>query len=692
MAEYLAEKIRNIALIGHGGEGKTTLAEAILFNAKAIDRQGKVDDGNTVMDFDPEEINKKISISLGLANCAYKGVKFNIIDVPGFFDFEGELVEAMTVAGCALVVAGPTGTLTVGTEKALNLCIKNKIPAIIFVNGMDKENANFSDTLEAVKEKYGSKIAPVMLPVIEGGKMTGYVNVIEKKAFDLAGKELGGIPAAVEGQLNDIYGALVESAAENDEALMEKYFEEGDLSTEEIIKGLREGIIMGGTIPVLAGSALTNKCITNLMDKLIEYAPTAAEEKHSEAEDDKGNKIELTCSDGGPLVVRIFKTVTDRFVGRLSYFKVISGVLRGGITMYNPTKESDEKIPGISFVVGKKLENAEAVHAGDMGAIAKLSNTVTGDTLCESGKYIKLPPIKMPRPVLSMAVYAAKKGDEDKIFSSLNSLQDEDISFTVTKNLETGEMLLNGVGETQIDILCRKLKNKFGVDAVLKEPRIAYRETIKKTVEAEGKHKKQSGGAGQFGQCSVRFSPNYDSDFEFVDEVVGGAVPRQFIPAVEKGLRMAVQEGVLAGYPMVNIRCTLFDGKYHPVDSKEIAFIMAAKLAYQEGCSKANPVILEPIYSLKITIPTNFVGDIYGDMNKRRGRIMGSDTQGEISVVTAEVPLAEITKYATDLRSMTQGRGSYEMEFVRYDEVPAAQTPKIIEDAKRFAEEKKEGN
>ena len=692
MAEYLAEKIRNIALIGHGGEGKTTLAEAILFNAKAIDRQGKVDDGNTVMDFDPEEINKKISISLGLANCAYKGVKFNIIDVPGFFDFEGELVEAMTVAGCALVVAGPTGTLTVGTEKALNLCIKNKIPAIIFVNGMDKENANFSDTLEAVKAKYGSKIAPVMLPVIEGGKMTGYVNVIEKKAFDLAGKELGGIPAAVEGQLNDIYGALVESAAENDEALMEKYFEEGDLSTEEIIKGLREGIIMGGTIPVLAGSALTNKCITNLMDKLIEYAPTAAEEKHCEAEDDKGNKIELTCSDGEPLVVRIFKTVTDRFVGRLSYFKVISGVLRGGITMYNPTKESDEKIPGISFVVGKKLENAEAVHAGDMGAIAKLSNTVTGDTLCESGKYIKLPPIKMPRPVLSMAVYAAKKGDEDKIFSSLNSLQDEDISFTVTKNLETGEMLLNGVGETQIDILCRKLKNKFGVDAVLKEPRIAYRETIKKTVEAEGKHKKQSGGAGQFGQCSVRFSPNYDSDFEFVDEVVGGAVPRQFIPAVEKGLRMAVQEGVLAGYPMVNIRCTLFDGKYHPVDSKEIAFIMAAKLAYQEGCSKANPVILEPIYSLKITIPTNFVGDIYGDMNKRRGRIMGSDTQGEISVVTAEVPLAEITKYATDLRSMTQGRGSYEMEFVRYDEVPAAQTPKIIEDAKRFAEEKKEGN
>lgn len=691
MAEFLAEKIKNIALIGHGGEGKTTLAEAILFNAKAIDRQGRVDDGNTVMDFDPEEINKKISISLGMANCSYKGCKFNLIDVPGFFDFEGEMVEAMAVAGCALVVTGPSGTLTVGTEKALNMCLKNSVPAIVFVNGMDKENANFLDTFEAIKAKYGSKIAPIMLPVLEGGKMTGYVNVIEKKAFDMAGKEIGSVPASIQNQLDEVYGALVESAAENDEALMEKYFEQGDLSAEEIVKGLKEGILIGGTIPVLAGSAATNKCITNLMDRLVEYAPSAADEKSLEAADDKGNVIKVECKDDAPLVVRIFKTVTDRFVGRLSYFKVESGVLKGGITLFNTAKECDEKIPALSFVVGKKLENTDVAHAGDMGAIAKLTNTVTGDTLCESGKFIKLPPIKMPRPVLSMAVYAAKKGDEDKIFSGLNSLQDEDISFTVTKNLETGEMLLNGVGETQIDILCRKLKNKFGVDAVLKEPRIAYRETIKKTVEAEGKHKKQSGGAGQFGQCSVRFSPNYDSDFEFVDEVVGGAVPRQFIPAVEKGLRMAVTEGVLAGYPMVNIRCALFDGKYHPVDSKEIAFIMAAKQAYAEGCAKANPVILEPVYSLKITIPTGFVGDIYGDMNKRRGRIMGSDTQGDISVVTAEVPLGEITKYATDLRSMTQGRGSYEMEFVRYDEVPAQQTPKIIEEAKRFAEEKKEG-
>jgi len=690
MAVFAAEKIRNIALIGHGGEGKTTLAEAILFNAKAIDRQGKVDDGNTVMDFDPEEINKKISISLAMANCVYNGVKFNVIDVPGFFDFEGEKIQAMAVAGTALVVTSAGGTLTVGTEKALDLCGKMNKPAVIFVNGMDKENANFYETFDAIKAKYGTKVVPLMLPIVEGGKMTGYADVLSGKAFDLNNKEMGSVPGSVQGKLEELRGSIVESAAENDEELMEKYFEQGDLSPEEIVVGLKKGILAASTIPVLAGSAFANKYVNVLLEKLIAFAPAPNEETKVVATDASGASKEIVCADNGPLVVRVFKTVTDRFVGRLSYFKVESGVLKSGTTVHNATKDVDEKVPGLNFVVGKKTETTDAVHAGDMGAIAKLAATNTGDTLCDTGASYTLPAIVMPKPVLSMAVYAAKKGDEDKIFGGFNNLQDEDISFTVTKNVETGEMLINGVGETQLDLLCKKLKNKFGAEAVLKEPRIAYRETIKKTVEAEGKHKKQSGGAGQFGQCSVRFSPNYDSDFEFVDEVVGGAVPRQFIPAVEKGLRMAVAEGVLAGYPMVGIRCALFDGKYHPVDSKEIAFIQAAKIAYQEGCSKANPVILEPIYSLKITVPTGFMGDVYGDMNKRRGRIMGSDTQGDISVVTVEVPLGEITKYATDLRSMTQGRGSYEMEFVRYDEVPSQQTAKIIEDAKKWAEEKKD--
>ncbi|MEG1710283.1 MAG: elongation factor G [Clostridia bacterium] len=690
MAEFLAEQIRNIAFIGHGGEGKTTLAEAMLFNTKVIDRQGRVDDGNTVMDYDPEEINKKISISLSMANCVYNGVKINIIDTPGFFDFEGEKVQAMTVAGSALIVTGASGALTVGTEKAMDLCIKNNKAAMMFVNGMDKENANFYDTVETIKAKYGAKIVPLMMPIMESGKMVGYVDVVALKAFDINGKALESIPSNMQSKVDEVRSGIVESAAENDEALMEKYFEQGDLSSDEIVIGLKKGVASASTVPVFVGSALTNKCINALMDKLIAYAPNPTQEMPKIAVNDDEKEINVVCADNAPLIVRVFKTVTDRFVGRLSFFKVESGTLKGGILAHNATKDEDEKISALTFITGKKLDNTDVVHAGDIGAIAKLSVTTTGDTLCDLGSTFKLSPIKMPKPVLSMAVYASKKGEEDKIFSGLNSLQDEDISFTVTKNIETGEMLLNGVGETQIDLLCRKLRNKFGAEAVLKDPRIAYRETIKKTVEAEGKHKKQSGGAGQFGQCSIRFSPNVGLGFEFVDEVVGGSVPRQFIPAVEKGLRIAINEGVLAGYPMVDIRCALFDGKYHPVDSKEIAFVQAAKLAYAEGCAKANPVILEPIYSLKVTVPTNFMGDVYGDMNKRRGRIMGSDTEGDVSVVTVEVPLGEITKYATDLRSMTQGRGSYEMEFIRYDEVPAQQTAKIIEDAKKYAEEKKD--
>ncbi|MDD4291380.1 MAG: elongation factor G [Clostridia bacterium] len=685
MAEFLANNIRNIALIGHGGEGKTTLAEAILFNAKVIDRQGKVDDGNTVMDYDAEEIARKISISLAIANCKYKDVKFNIIDVPGFFDFEGELVQALTVAGSALIVAGANGSLTVGTEKAVNYCTAHGVPAMIFINGMDKENVSFADTIEAIKAKYGTKIVPLMLPVLNGGKLAGYVNVIEAKAYDLTDTEIA-IPADVKAQAEEIKAAIVESAAENDEELMMKYFEGEPLTTEEIAKGLKLGISGCTTIPVFLGAALSNKCIFNLMEQLIQHAPSAAEEKPVK---DVSGEVELSCNDEGPMVVRIFKTVIDRF-GKSSYFKVVSGVLKSGQTYYNSTKELEEKVSSVAFTVGKKQETVDCVHAGDIGVMPKLSNTQTGDTLCESGKNIILSKPELPSAVLSFAVYANKKGDEDKIFGGLGQLQNEDPSFCVTKNIETSEMLISGVGETQLNILCNKLKAKSGVEAVLKEPRIAYRETVKKTAEAEGKHKKQSGGAGQFGQCSVRFEPNYDSDFEFVDAVVGGAVPKQFIPAVEKGLREAIKKGVLAGYPMVSLRCTLFDGKYHPVDSKEIAFVTAAKLAYADGCMKAGPVILEPIYSMKITVPTDFMGDVYGDMNKRRGRIMGSETVGDNSVISAEAPLGEIMKYAIDLRSMTQGRGAYSIEFARYEEVPAMLTPKIIEDAKKMAEEKKD--
>lgn len=690
MAGISAKNIRNIALLGHGGEGKTTLAEAILFNAKAIDRQGRVDDGNTTMDFDPEEIGKKISISLATANATFKGVKLNLIDVPGFFDFEGEFVQAMTVADCALVVTGPGGTLPVGTEKALDYCVAHKVPTMIFINGMDKENANYWDTVNAVSQKYSTKIVPLMIPLMENGKMTGYANVLEGLFYKVGAHGENGqpLPDSLKSKYGELKGVVMEKAAESDEELLMKFFDSGELSAEEMVKGMKQGVKEGAAIGVFGGSALANFGVFNLMNNLISMMPSAAEAKPVVAFDENDKPTELKPDENAPVVIRIFKTIADPFVGRLSLFKVVSGTLKSGLTLKNASKDSEEKISSIYFLKGKKQETVDAACAGDIGALAKLSNATTGDTLSE-GRELRLPPIELPKPVLSMAVYAAKKGDEDKIFGGLNRLKDEDISFTVTKNAETNEMLLSGVGETQLEILCRKLKNKFGVEAVLKEPRIAYRETIKKMAEAEGKHKKQSGGAGQFGQCSVRFEPGAaDGQFEFVDAVVGGAVPRQFIPAVEKGLREAIKEGVLAGYPMVDLKCTLFDGKSHPVDSKEVAFVSAAKLAYAEGVAKAAPAILEPIYQLKITVPESFMGDILGDMNKRRGRILGMEMVDGKQVINAECPLAEVLKYATDLRSMTQGRGSYEMEFVRYEEVPATQVPKIIEDVKKQAAEK----
>ena len=690
MAGISAKNIRNIALLGHGGEGKTTLAEAILFNAKAIDRQGRVDDGNTTMDFDPEEIGKKISISLATANATFKGVKLNLIDVPGFFDFEGEFVQAMTVADCALVVTGPGGTLPVGTEKALDYCVAHKVPTMIFINGMDKENANYWDTVNAVSQKYSTKIVPLMIPLMENGKMTGYANVLEGLFYKVGAHGENGqpLPDSLKSKYGELKGVVMEKAAESDEELLMKFFDSGELSAEEMVKGMKQGVKEGAAIGVFGGSALANFGVFNLMNNLISMMPSAAEAKPVVAFDENDKPTELKPDENAPVVIRIFKTIADPFVGRLSLFKVVSGTLKSGLTLKNASKDSEEKISSIYFLKGKKQETVDAACAGDIGALAKLSNATTGDTLSE-GRELRLPPIELPKPVLSMAVYAAKKGDEDKIFGGLNRLKDEDISFTVTKNAETNEMLLSGVGETQLEILCRKLKNKFGVEAVLKEPRIAYRETIKKMAEAEGKHKKQSGGAGQFGQCSVRFEPGAaDGQFEFVDAVVGGAVPRQFIPAVEKGLREAIKEGVLAGYPMVDLKCTLFDGKSHPVDSKEVAFVSAAKLAYAEGVAKAAPAILEPIYQLKITVPESFMGDILGDMNKRRGRILGMEMVDGKQVINAECPLAEVLKYATDLRSMTQGRGSYEMEFVRYEEVPATQVPKIIEDATKQAAEK----
>lgn len=672
-------KIRNVAIIGHGGEGKTTLAEAILFNCKAIDRQGKVDDGNSVMDYDSEEIAKKSSISLAVANCEYNGYKFNLIDVPGFFDFECEMREALSAADSAIIVAGASGTLSVGTEKAIDFCVSHKVPAMLFINGLDKDNANFMKTVAAIKEKYGNKIAPMIIPNIVDEKMKGFVKVAYGVLRDWDLNEHP-IPDNLKADWEAARLAVSEAAAENDEALLDKFFAGETLTPEEIEAGVKKGISSCSTITVLGGSGLKNQGVFNLMDKIISTLPSPVE-AGIQSGIRKGEKVKLTPDANGETVVRVFKTIVDPFVGRLSIVKVVSGTLKQGMTLKIAGKDAEEKIGGLYYLKGKKQENADSVIAGDICAIAKLGEAVTGDTLY-SGEEIAYKGFEVPSPMYSMAVYAAKKGEEDKIFAGLYKLQDEDISFKVTKNQETGEMIISGIGETQLAVLCKKLKNKFGVDTVLQTPKIAYKETIRKSAEGEGKHKKQSGGAGQYGHCKVRFEPGAaDGIYEFVDAVVGGAVPRQFIPAVDKGLQESIKHGVLAGYPLINLKATLFDGSSHPVDSKEVAFVSAAELAYKEGIAAASPVILEPIMSVNITIPDTFLGDVMGDMNKRRGRILGTEQKDDKMVVMAEAPESELLKYATDLRSMTQGRGVFTIEFARYEETPPQIQEKVIKDA-----------
>ncbi len=687
MGKVLSENIRNVAIIGHSGEGKTSLAEAMLFNGKSIDRLGTIADKNTVMDYDAEELARGISISLSAAYTYWEGVKINIIDVPGFYDFEGEFEEAMRAVGSAILVADASGQVSVGAEKAVEYCIRRHIPLMIFINGIDKENSNYVATVEAFREKYGKIIATMHTPIISGGKMKGYVSVISGKAYEFTkgGRNEIAVPDGMKEEVALLKEGLTEAAAETSEVFLDKYLSEGTLTNDEIIAGIKTGLMEGGTIPVMGGSATQNMGVINLMTEIKEILPSPKERRPVLATDlATGDVLNITCDENAPFSAQVFKTVADPFVGKLNMLRVFTGTLKSGMTVYNATTGEKERINALYLMKGKKQEATDELSAGDIGAVSKLNATNTGDTLCDESRKIKFYDIPLPHPVLTMAISATKHGEEDKVFAGLNRLAEEDLTFKVEKDKDTGETVIRGLGETQLDILCKKLKAKFGCEATLRDPKIAFKETITSAAEAEGKHKKQTGGAGQFGVVNIRFEPGAaDGVFEFVDAVVGGAVPRQFIPAVEKGLREAVTKGVLAGYPMVNIKCTLFDGKYHPVDSKEVAFVSAAKLAYDDACAKARPVILEPIYSYKIIVPDNYTGDILGDMNKRRGRILGMESVSGKQEISAEAPLAEMLKYATDLRSMTQGRGKFEAEFVRYEELPFTEQEKIIAAAKK---------
>ena len=680
MKTYHTKDIKNIAIFGHGGCGKTSLVEAIAYNAKAIDRMGKVEDKNTISDYDPEENKRGISISSTLAAVEIEGNKINIIDVPGYFDFIGEWHSALQVADCAIIVQDALSGVEVGTEKAWEIINKKNIPVIVVLNKADRENVNFGKTLEQTESLVGSKLMPLQLPVGEGLGFKGVSNLLDasdhlyennKKTKQDSGNT----------ELAAYRDKLVEFAAESSEELMEKYFEGEELTDDEIQKGLKASFIENSVVPMLILSSTKNIAVDLLIDFIKKYAPSPLEAKPTKTTDGK----EITYDSSLTFSAQIFKTIADPYVGKLSLFKVITGRLANGLELANTTQDKKEKVNHIYTMFGKKQLDIDEIYAGDIGAFAKLTDSITGDTLCDPKQKIEYANIDFPKPVISMAVAPKSKGDEDKLGTGLQRLKEEDPTITIQRNPETKQTLINGIGEVHIDVISCKLKTKFGVEVELSEPIVPFRETIKKKATAEGKHKKQSGGRGQFGVVFIDFEPihDLDMDMEFVDKVVGGAVPRNFIPAVEKGLRDCILEGVLAGYPVVGLRCTLFDGKFHPVDSDEMSFKMAASLAYREGMPKASPVLLEPIYEIKITVPEEYMGDIMGDLNKKRGRIMGMEpAEGGKQIINAEAPLSEMFKYATELRSMTQARGEFVMKFTRYEEVPSAFADKVIAEAK----------
>ena len=690
MKVYNPQDIFNIALVGHGGEGKTTLTEAFLFNSGATERMGKVEDGNTVTDYDPEETKRQFSIGLALAPVEWENKKYNFIDVPGYFDFVGETVAAYNLCDSALIVMSPKDTVPVGAEKAHAYCDKHNIPRAFVINQIDKENTDYMKAIAALQDKYSPEITPVQLPIMQGEKFVGVVDIIEMKAVMFDGKT-GEIPADLSAEADTLRELLIENAAGNDEELMEKYFDGQELSKDDILKGLKEGIAGGTIAPVFATAASVNLGVKTLMSELKSLMPSAADMPDTPAQDKSGADISVKRDSAAPFAAQVMKTIADPFVGKISIIKIFSGSLTSDMTVMNATSEKNEKASNMGTMRGKKMINVDKLNAGDIGALAKLQATSTGDTLCAAGNVVKFGALDFPEPCISLAVTAKKQGDEEKVFAGLHRFEEEDPSFTVSSNTETGDTLVNGMGEMHLEIILNKLKNKFGAEGQLNEPRVPYRETIRKAADAEGKHKKQSGGAGQFGVVYIKFEPILDgsADFEFVNKIVGGVVPKEFIPAVEKGLRESITTGVLAGYPMVNIRATLFDGKYHPVDSKEVAFKSAARLAYKAACAKADPVILEPIMKAEVTIPDEYMGDVIGDMNRRRGRILGMNPVDGQQVVEAEVPMSEMTKYATDLRSMSQAKGSFKLTFERYEELPAQMAAKVIEQAKKDAEEEK---
>jgi elongation factor G len=686
--DFSVDKIRNVCLLGHGGAGKTTLAEALLFGAKATDRFGSVVNGNTVMDYDPEEVKRQISTGTSLAPLEWKGYKINIIDTPGYFDFVGELRQGLRVADGAIILASAKDGVEVGTEKAWQEVVEHQIPKLFFVSKIDEENADFFKVFDQLQEMFGKSVIAFELPIMESGSFAGIVDVAAMKAKRFNGKDFtdAEIPEGMADIVQQYREGIIEAVAETNEELMEKYFSGESFSDEEILSALKAGVKSGDIAPVFCGSAINHAGVKMLLDAIIDFVP-AFSERGTVTAQLNGETVQLNVSENETLSALVFKTIVDPFVGRISYIKVMSGVLNSDSSVYNSKKEKNERIAQLFLIKGKQQINTDKLVAGDIGAVAKLMVTETNDTLCSKEKPVVLPEIEFPQPMLSMAVVPKTKGDEEKIGSGLTRLMDEDPTFKVELNAETKQTLIYGIGDQHLDLILSKLRSKFKVDVELSNPKIPYRETIRSSVKVEGKHKKQSGGHGQFGDVWIEFEPGPTEDLVFEEKIFGGVVPKQYFPAVEKGLRESIMKGVLAGYPVVNLKATLYDGKYHPVDSSEMSFKIAASLAYKEGLPKASPVLLEPISRVEVLVPDNYMGDVIGDLNKRRGRILGMNPVGNgMQQVIAEVPDAEMFKYATDLRSLTQARGSYTIKFERYEEVPPNIAEKIIAEASKEEE------
>ncbi|HHY46803.1 MAG TPA: elongation factor G, partial [Firmicutes bacterium] len=659
MGKFRTDQLRNVALVSHGGAGKTSLAEALLFDCGASDRLGRVTEGTATTDYEPEEVKRKISISTALAPCEWNGSKVNILDTPGYADFLGDTIGALRVADSAVVLVCAASGVEVGTETVWQFADERSLPRLVFINKMDRENADFYKVLEAVRERFGRHVVPIQLPIGAQDTFKGVVDLVSEKAilFDGGGKKatLGEVPPELKDRVQEYRAALLEAAAENDDELIEKYLGGEELTEEEIRNGLRKGVSAGKTVPVLCGSGLKNIGIQPLLDAIVSYLPSPADRPESEGVNPETKAREKRPNNANaPLCALVFKTMADPYVGKLTYFRVYSGSVHSDSQVYNATRGVQERVGQIFFMRGKQQEPTDEVIAGDIAAVAKLQETTTGDTLCDKGNPIVLEPISFPQPNLSLAVRPKSKADEDKIGVGLARLAEEDPTFQVRKDTETGETVISGLGEQHLEVIADRLKRKFGVEVTLDTPKVPYRETIRGTAKVEGKHKKQTGGRGQYGHVWIELEPLPPGQgFEFVDKIFGGAVPKQYIPAVEKGIRETMTEGVLAGYPMVDFRVTLYDGSYHPVDSSEMAFKIAASMALKKGAMEAKPVLLEPIMNVEVVVPEAYMGDIMGDLNKRRGKILGMEPQGKNQVIRALAPMAEMFKYAIDLRSIT---------------------------------------